>query len=240
MQLSPSDEQLLLKSLFEGERTVFWQLWMPHQDYLYDRCLTWMDGNVTDAQDALSQATLKAWEKLFLHVDKINNLKVWLTRFTYNLCMDIRREHGKKAKGVENIEEIAGQIEDIKSPVESPESAILGSQIEITIRRAINALPLPLRSPFIMRFEQDMSYLDIAQKLGISTNTVYKRISQARAILKPKINKYLAEDDDSAFLEILLPSINKEKPTEANLNQELLPSLLIPLELLVKLCPLEG
>jgi RNA polymerase sigma-70 factor (ECF subfamily) len=49
MQASPSDQKLLLKSLYAGERTAFWQLWMPYQDYLYHCCLTWMDGNVTDA-----------------------------------------------------------------------------------------------------------------------------------------------------------------------------------------------
>jgi transposase-like protein len=35
------------------------------------------------------------------------------------------------------------------------------------------------------------------------------------------MNKYLLEEDDSAFLEIPLPSIKKQKPTLANLNKEI-------------------
>ncbi len=230
MQPSSLAEHFLLKSLSQGERTAFWQLWMPHQNYLYHCCFNWMDGNVTDAQDALSEATLKAWDQLFLHADKITNLKAWLKRFTHNLCMDIHRQHSSRAIGTDNIEEIAGQIKVVTFPLDSPESALLSSEMETTIRCAMNSLPPQLRSPFTMHFEQDMSYLDIAQKLSISIDNVYKRISQARAILKPQINKYLLGEDDSILSEIPPPSIKKDKPTEANLNkgiQQNLPSTLL-------------
>jgi RNA polymerase sigma factor (sigma-70 family) len=215
MQALTSDKKFLLKSLSQRDYTAFWQLWMPYQDYLSHCCLTWMDGNVTNAQDALSQATLKAWDKLPHHADKITNLKAWLTRFTHNVCMDIHREHRTKAIGIDNFEEIAGQVEVVTFPVESPESAILGREMEITVHRIIKALPPRLRSPFIMRFEQDMSYLDIAEKLGISIDNVYKRISQARSILKQQMNKYILQEDDSALLEIPLPSIKTQKPIKA-------------------------
>jgi RNA polymerase sigma factor (sigma-70 family) len=224
MQISLYNEQLLLKSLSQGERTVFWQLLMPYQNYLYHCCLTWTDGNIIDSQDVLSEVTLKAWDKLFHHADKIVNLKAWLTRFTHNHCMDIHREHGRKAIGIDNIEEIAGRIEVLISSLDSPESVLLSSEMETNIHCKINALTPRLRSPFTLRFEQDMSYLDIAQNLGISIDNVYKRISQARAILKPQINQYLLEDDD------FLPLISKVEMTEANpkkgIQQELLSTLL--------------
>ena len=220
-----SNEQLLLKSLSQGERAAFWQLWLPYQDCLYKCCLIWMDGKVADAQDALSQATLKAWDQLFLHADKITNLKAWLKRFTHNLCVDIHREHSHMAIEIDNFEEITGQIEVVRFAVESPESALLDSEMETTIRCAINALPPQLKLPFTMHFEQDMSYLDIAQKLGISVNCVYKRISQARAILQPQINKYLSGSQDSAFLEIPLPSIKEETNLNKAIQQDLLPTL---------------
>jgi RNA polymerase sigma-70 factor (ECF subfamily) len=33
----------------------FWLLWQEHQNYLYHRCLGWMGGNPTEAEDALSR-----------------------------------------------------------------------------------------------------------------------------------------------------------------------------------------
>ncbi|MEB3191493.1 MAG: hypothetical protein VKL42_14220 [Snowella sp.] len=49
MQLSRSEERLLLKRLCQGDRSVFWQLWLPYQDCLQKKCLIWMNGNVEDA-----------------------------------------------------------------------------------------------------------------------------------------------------------------------------------------------
>jgi Sigma-70, region 4/Helix-turn-helix domain len=102
--------------------------------------------------------------------------------------------------------------------------------MKITICRAIEALPLRLRSPFVMRFEQDLSCLVIAQKLGISIDNVYKRISQARIILKPQMQAYLSEKDDSDCLEISLPLTNKQEAMGVDLTignqQDLMPTLL--------------
>jgi len=75
MPISPSAELLLLKRLFQGDRQVFWQLWLPHQDCLQKNCLIWMNGNIEDAEDAFSQATLKAWEQLFRHADRVTHLR---------------------------------------------------------------------------------------------------------------------------------------------------------------------
>lgn len=220
------DEQVLLARLSQGDSNAFWPLWMPYQDYLYCRCLNWMDSNIAQAEDALSQATLKAWHKLPAHAHKITNLKAWLTRFTHNFCVDIHRKQGRRAVGIDNFEEIAGQLESSQDFVESPESSILRSELDMTIRDAISALPTRLRSPFVMRFQQEMSYLNIAQKLGISIDNVYKRISQARAILKPQLSQYLSEVDDSDCEKISYLLIKKQaKPSRKALHNQKFPQV---------------
>lgn len=198
MPISSSAELLLLKSLSQGDRQVFWQLWLPYEDYLQKNCLIWMNGNVEDAEDAFSQITIKAWDQLFLHADRITHLQAWLMRFTYNFCMDIHRTNKRKAIAIESIEEFAEE----NITVDPLELSPLNDELEIRIRLAINALPIRLRSPFLMRFEEGISYADIAQKLNISRDNVYKRISQARVILQTQINAYLLEENNSTFLEI--------------------------------------
>lgn len=47
----------------EDREKAFWQLWKQYQNYLSRCCLKWM-GNSTDAEDALSRAMLKGWEKI--------------------------------------------------------------------------------------------------------------------------------------------------------------------------------
>jgi RNA polymerase sigma factor (sigma-70 family) len=176
-----------------------------------------MNGNVEDAEDAFSQITLKAWDQLFIHADRVTHLRAWLMRFTYNFCMDIHRANKRKAITVETIEEFS----EANIVADSLELSLLGDELEIRIRLAIQELPTRLSLPFLMRFEEEMSYGDIATKLDISKDNAYKRISQARVILKIQISAYLSGEQDFASLEISLRSIKNEKPMETDLKPSL-------------------
>jgi RNA polymerase sigma-70 factor (ECF subfamily) len=55
----------------------------------------------TDAEDALSRAMLKAWEKVQKIGVEIDNFKSWLSTLTRNLCVDIHRERSRGANRVE-------------------------------------------------------------------------------------------------------------------------------------------
>lgn len=201
-------EQFLLRNRSQSENTDFWKLWAQYRDYLYQRCLTWMGGNHEDAQEALSRATLKAWEKWLDWAGKITNPKAWVTRLTYNLCMDMHRERTRQAIGIESIENIAvAEHEYVASSVLSPESAVLDRERYAYIRRAIDALPTKLRTPFILRYYQEMSYPDIAQQLALSNDNVRKRVQQARTILQQQLNKYFSGLDDCCA------PLKKEEPS---------------------------
>ncbi|NEO29344.1 MAG: RNA polymerase sigma factor [Symploca sp. SIO3C6] len=189
-----SQEQILLKSLSAGDRSVFWLLWSHYQDYLYRRCFQWMGSKHTDAEEALSRATLKAWNQLPKYAHKITNLRAWLTRLTHNLCVDMHRESNRGAISMESFEEIA-----LGDSSDSPESALLRSELSMYIRRAINALPSRLRDAFSLRCHQQMSSHDIAQQLGLSVDNVDKRMEQARKILQKRLHKYFSGLDDSSL-----------------------------------------
>ncbi len=79
---------------------AFWQQWQQYRDYLYHCCIKWMGGNPTDAEDALSRAMLKAWEKVQKYAGEIDNFKSWLSTLTHNLCVDIHRERSRGANRV--------------------------------------------------------------------------------------------------------------------------------------------
>lgn len=191
----------------QSDSTNFWQLWVQYQEYLYQRCLSWMSGNSTDAQEALSRSSIKAWEKWQDYAGKVTNPKAWLTRLTYNLCMDMHRERSRELGGIESLENDGVQEEEyIASNIPSPESEVLNRERDIYIRAAINALPANLRIAFILRYYQEMSYSDIAQQLAISNDNARKRVQQARTILKKKLNKYFSGLDNFSVLAIGLNS----------------------------------
>jgi transposase-like protein len=131
--------------------------------------------------------------------------------------MDIHRAKGKTAIAVENIEEFS----EANITIEPLELSLSDNELEIKIRCAINALTMRLRLPFLMRFEEEISYADIAKKLDISKDNAYKCISQARVILKTQMSAYLLGEQDFAYLEISLRSIKDEKPMETILKPAL-------------------
>lgn len=188
-----SKEQFLLQSITEGNRHAFWQLWLLYEKYLYHRCKIWMGGNDIDAEEALSQSRLKAWEKLPNYASKITNPKAWLTRMTHNLCMDLHRKRQRGAQNTDRIEEIAVTDPDIvASNSDSPESVMLNHELKIYIRHAINSLPPRLRDPWNLLYYYQIPYGEIAQRLMLSKDNVYKRIQQGRVILQKQLKKYFS------------------------------------------------
>ncbi|MEG4111128.1 MULTISPECIES: sigma-70 family RNA polymerase sigma factor [unclassified Microcoleus] len=180
--------------------SAFWKLWQDNQDYLYRCCRKWM-GNPTDAEDALSRAMLKAWEKARDSTDDIKNFKAWLTKLTYNLCADIHRERNRGAVGVDSLDTIAiGNETELISQEETPVRAAMRGEVELFFREAIDELPDRFRETFILHFESGLSYPDIAEQLNISYDNVRKRISQAPAILRQRFKENFGEDGtDSDF-----------------------------------------
>lgn len=169
----------------------FWQLWQQHQDYLYHRCCYWM-GNSIDAEDALSQAMLKAWEKVQTGKGAITNSKAWLTRLTYNLCIDIYRKRNRVERSFESVELMNFELTNsLVSQEESPVLDATQQELEKFCFVAIEQLPPRLRETFILYFQEELSYQEISEKLNISPTNSRKRISQARAILRQQLNEYL-------------------------------------------------
>jgi RNA polymerase sigma-70 factor (ECF subfamily) len=195
-----SSSELIPSSCTQDIDSAFWKLWQQHQDYLYRCCSKWM-GNPTDAEDALSRAMLKAWEKVRDCTDDIKNFKAWLTKLTYNLCADIHRDRNRSAVGVDSVETIPiGSQTELISQEETPVRAAMQRELELFFRAAIDELPDRLRETFILHFESGLSYPDIAEQLNICYDNVRKRISQARAILRQRFNENFGEDGTDSDL----------------------------------------
>ncbi|NET71526.1 MAG: sigma-70 family RNA polymerase sigma factor [Sphaerospermopsis sp. SIO1G2] len=174
----------------------FWQQWQESRGQLYRCCLKMMNFNPMDAEDALSQAMVKAWEKVQKFGEKITNLKAWLYQVTRNFCIDLIRKRSCGAVGVESIEWVGNQEEVITTgTVECPDSVLEREERSKLIRGAIAELPEKCRETFILHFYQELSYKEIAEQQGISYDNVCKRISLARKQLKEKLSAYFRDSE---------------------------------------------
>jgi RNA polymerase sigma-70 factor (ECF subfamily) len=164
-----------------------------------------MGGNPTDAEDALSRAMLKAWEKVQKIGVEIENFKSWLSTLTHNLCVDIHRERSRGANRVEDIELYASSVEQgLVSFEDTPESPMETGEKRILIRRAIDNLPNRLRETFILHFYRELSYQEIAQQQEISYQNVCKREQCLTASLFSLVRSHLSDDCVQSRLMLVL------------------------------------
>lgn len=144
----------------------FWQAWVSHRQGLFEKSLRRMRGNHADAEDALGTAMLRALEAFPYQASRLNSVEAWLTRILHNTCVDLHRS--RRSQTDAPLEEQGDAL--------TPEQLLLEQELAGSLRRQLAALPEPLRQPCAMRFEQGMSYEDIAQALGLTQVNVRRRI----------------------------------------------------------------
>lgn len=177
--------------------STFWQLWDEHKDYLYHCCIKWMS-NINDAEDVLSQAMLKAWNKISNCTVEIKDFKTYVTKLTYNLCVDTYRELHSLMEYGNSWEVICDEYEEIlvNKKEENPLFVATQQELENFFEVVIDELPSRLRETFILYWKEEFSYQEIGEKLNVSYDNVRKRISQARAILKQRYHQDFIREED--------------------------------------------
>lgn len=187
------DSRALLRQVARGDDAAFWKLWEQHRRYLYGVCLRQMKGCHADAEDALSRAMIRAWERLPEHAERVCNAKAWLVRLTRNLCIDIHRERARHCEFVESLEELDVAAALLPVSVPTPEDDAIEQERGVYLRSLIEGLSPNLRAPFIMRFVHELTYSEIAVRLMLSNENARKRVQQARAVLQDGWKQYQAD-----------------------------------------------
>lgn len=117
-----------------------------------------------DAQDAVQQGMLRAWEKR-RQVSDEGKLRAWLARIVVNECRNIQRKRMR-----------VFPVADM--PRESRETE--GGEL----KAAILALEEKLRTPLLLKYMDGFSEKEIAGILGLPVTTVKSRLYRARRALE--------------------------------------------------------
>lgn len=163
----------------------FWRVWLGHQDQLRNQCLRMMSGNQADAEDALSNAMLRASQKFARYAGSINNERAWLSKLVHNVCIDhFRREKRTQCFAIDQEPEAHVSEAMFTEPARSPEELLLCQEQLMELEKCMGKLSQNLRGPLVMRCVEGRSYADIAEELDLRADTVRKRIQLARDFLR--------------------------------------------------------
>jgi RNA polymerase sigma factor (sigma-70 family) len=157
--------------------------------------------NVEDAEDAVQDALLSAYRHIGQFEGR-SQLSTWLTTIVSNVAlMKLRRYSRHEMLSLDQERENDGTAlaSKLKDERPNPEKMCAQSEMDETLRRALDQLSPKQRSAIQMCELDGFSLREAANALGISTNTLKSRVSRARGnlgvLLRDVSGTRLAVDD---------------------------------------------
>ena len=151
-------------------------------------------GRHDEAEDLAQDVFLKLFKSLGTF-DRRANFSTWLISVSRNLCIDhyrsMRREHDVVAHDVD-----ASAVATASS-TDSPLVALERRDRVSLLRAALDRLTPSLRTAVMLRDIQELSYQEIAERLGVPEGTVKSRINRGRTELARQIARLRQHQESS-------------------------------------------
>jgi RNA polymerase sigma-70 factor (ECF subfamily) len=135
-----------------------------------------------DAEDAVQEAFLEIYRNN--RWQQIDNPRAYLAQMVWRIAI---RQQGSRRREQE-------LTVDIRSGKPGPEQQAIGSQLDAWLHAEIDALPEKLRYPLVLMAGGDLSQVEIARLLGLPEGTVRRRMHDARARLRQRLEARKGED----------------------------------------------
>ena len=141
-----------------------------------------LSGSAADAEDLTQEAFCKAQLNLSQLRDPAR-AKAWLFSILRNAYL-----HRVRADGQQRVLSLA-DVGDVAEPPADPLPDIDPERLQ----QALNELPEAFRTPIILYYFEDFSYLDIAGQMDLPIGTVMSRLARAKAHLRSRLLPPAAE-----------------------------------------------
>ena len=196
-------EQELVQRAQAGDFEAFSELISTHKPRIYGLALK-LAGNDEDAEDILQDTFLKA-------IDKIDQFRgdssfgTWLYAIALNEARALF--HKRKQADLRPIEEYlpSGHHGDENMALDDhagaprlfdwkdPEKLFETNELRQIINRLVAELPYVYREAFVLRYIEELSVKEIAEKIGESEAATKSRILRARLALRERISEVFEE-----------------------------------------------
>jgi len=186
-QSSLLDDDVIVKRIVAGEKALFEILLRRHNQLLFRVLRGYLKDDV-DVEDAMQNAYLKAYDKLYQFQGN-SSFSTWLVRIGINEALArLSRKKKEKLIYLYSADESPESITQIPDGM-NPEKQIIRQESERLLERAIDNLPEKYRIVYILKEIQGLPASHIAESLGITEDNVKVRFHRARNLLKDMLYK---------------------------------------------------
>jgi len=196
------DDGALVALALQRDEAAFRLIMQRHNRRLY-RVARGVLGNDAEAEDVVQETYVRD----FTHLEAFRGearLSTWLTRIALNEALGRIRDQ-RPTTDLNHLDAINEQGESrvIFLPSarqdSNPEASAARAEVRRLLERAVDQLPNPFRSVFVMRDIEEMSVEETASQLGLRPETVKTRLHRARRLLRQSLNETLASTLVDAF-----------------------------------------
>ena len=172
-----TDEELVV-SYAEGNNCAFEILLSRHKQSLFSYIL-YMVRNRDLADDIFQDTFIKAIFTIKQgRYTENGKFRAWITRIAHNLIVDYFRQE-RSENTVSNDEYEFDLFNNSKLCEDNIETVMVKAQVFDDVRKLVDYLPESQREVLKMRYYQELSFKEIADKTGVSINTALGRMRYA-------------------------------------------------------------
>ena len=181
---TPTVDELIERCL-AGDQQAWEQIVRLHRRKVFNVAYKFV-GKHDEAEDLTQDIFLKIFKALKTF-DRRANFQTWIISISRNLCIDhyrsVRKERQTIARDVDS--------NDLQpaTPDRGPYAQAEHQDLRAQLRQALETLPITLRTAVVLRDLQELSYQEIAERLGLPEGTVKSRINRGRIELAHQLRR---------------------------------------------------
>ncbi|MBU1319480.1 MAG: sigma-70 family RNA polymerase sigma factor [candidate division Zixibacteria bacterium] len=180
------EELVLVRKAKRGDHDAFSRLVRLNQKRIYR--LVYRFCRDHDTADELAQET---FVKAYMSLDTFREeyrFSSWIGTIATNLAFNHLKRQKRQVSIVDYpIEEIIAD----PNPGADPSRSLTDREMMDRLEEEVEKLPPEYKTVFILRVNEELSYEEIAKRLGIEMGTVMSRLFRARSRLKKALEDYL-------------------------------------------------
>ncbi len=167
----PANENLL-RAAASGDQVAFDALVGPLLEPGFRLAVSMLESRA-EGEDALQEATIKAWRNLHRLKDA-DSVRSWFLTIVANQCRSVRRGRWWSVL----------KPGEIDRPSSSPETTAIEN---LDLNRALDSLSTEDRTALMLRYYLDLPLEEVAQILGISMTAARSRVHRAARRMRPAL-----------------------------------------------------
>ena len=182
----PDAEQALVQRAQKGDHEAFAALVTEHQRYVYNLVLR-VVRNEEEALDLAQETFLRAWTAL-PNFRGQSRFRTWLYRIATNLCYNHLPNLRRSLSDLSD--DAIADVPENNPAFDNPAHNLESQELRTYLHKAIDELEENYRLLLSLRYQNELSYEEIASTLNLPLGTVKTGLFRAKEQLRRALDRY--------------------------------------------------